>query len=121
MMIEQYQIRIVRWFIFTYVNPSADPDPEPMTRHEARARVNARSHIRPKSELVTESDQVREPAPTSVPVGIMVEIDGMEWSPAHIPTEEGLLFPFHPVIDDDIDDVISQSLPSELNNSEYWT
>lgn len=50
--------------------------------------------IRPKPEPVTESDQVREPAPTSVPVGILVEIHGMEWSPAHIPTEEGLLFPF---------------------------
>lgn len=39
----------------------------------------------------TESDLVREPAPTSVPEGVLVEYEGMEGSPAHIPAAEGEL------------------------------
>jgi len=40
-------------------------------------------------------------------------VDGMEWSAAHIPME-GLLFPFHTVIDDDIDDVSSTTCNSDF-------
>lgn len=35
-------------------------------------------------ELEKESDQVCAPIPVSVPVGILIEYEGMEWSPAQI-------------------------------------
>ncbi|XDV39905.1 hypothetical protein PO909_009080 [Leuciscus waleckii] len=40
------------------------------------------------------SDQVREPTTSSVPVGIIVEFEGMEWSPAHTTIAEGELVKF---------------------------
>lgn len=40
--------------------PTADPEPNP-----------------------AESGQVREPASTSIPEGVLVEYEGIEWSPDH--------------------------------------
>lgn len=57
-------------------------------------------------EPIMESVQVREPAPVSIPEGVLVEFECMEWSPAHTPTTEGVLCLVHKEWYDDSDDVI---------------
>ncbi|XP_058649111.1 proteoglycan 4-like [Onychostoma macrolepis] len=54
--------------------PTADGEPEPAA-----------------IEPLPSSDQVREPATSSVAEGVLVELEGLEGSPAHTPTTEGVL------------------------------
>lgn len=68
-------------------------------RREGTARGNARG-------------QVREPAPASIPEGVLVEFEGMEWNPAHTPTTE--LSPVPTSWCDDLDNGKSQNLQSSL-------
>lgn len=71
-------------------------------------------------ELIVESDQVHEPAPKSVPEGIvdfriLVVFDVMDWSPAHTPVmKEGLLCPVPTEIYDELEDVCSPNLQLPL-------
>lgn len=57
-------------------------------------------------EPITESVQVREPATMSIPEGVLMEIECMEWSPAHTLTTEGVLCLVHKQWYDDLNDVI---------------
>ncbi len=56
----------------------SSPTPKPVTSQ-------------PEPEPQECSDQVREPATSSVPEGVLVEIEGLEGSPAHTPAAEGEL------------------------------
>lgn len=40
-----------------------------------------------EAEPVMEFDQVRKPASMTVPVGVLVEYEGMEWIPPILPRE----------------------------------
>lgn len=51
--------------------------PVPETTHELNIALEHKPHGEP--------DQMPEPAPMSVEVEILVEYEGMEWSPAHTP------------------------------------
>lgn len=56
-------------------------EPEPETKTEPT--------IAPESEPQCESDQVCEPAPPSIAVGVLVKYEGIEEHPDHNPTTEG--------------------------------
>lgn len=43
--------------------------------------LNPEATFIPEPEPVFEFDQVREPASLSIPVGVLVEYEGMEWNP----------------------------------------
>lgn len=58
-------------------------EPEPERRTD--------STIASEPEPRQMSDQVREPATSSVPVGLLLEFKGMEVSPAHTPTDVVML------------------------------
>lgn len=58
--------------------PKADHEPEPAAVEEPEPKPE--SQIAPELEP-TASDQVREPATSRVPVDLLVEYEGMMWSP----------------------------------------
>ncbi len=62
--------------------PTADGEPEPAATEPI---------IATEPEPQASSDQVREPATSSVPEGVLVVIEGLEGSPAHTPATEGEL------------------------------
>lgn len=45
--------------------------------------------LTPKPNFIPESYQLREQATPSVPVGVLVEYEGMDWNPDHTPDTEG--------------------------------
>lgn len=53
------------------LEPTSMPTPKPMPEH----------NIAPEPESNSVSDQVSESAILSVPVGVLVEFKGMDWSP----------------------------------------
>ncbi|ROL27920.1 hypothetical protein DPX16_11050 [Anabarilius grahami] len=71
--------------------PTADGEPKPASMYEPDKRTEPT--IAPEPEPHSESDQVCEPATSSVPVGLLVEYEGVEESPAHTPVAEILLSP----------------------------
>ncbi|XP_016124666.1 uncharacterized protein [Sinocyclocheilus grahami] len=62
--------------------PTADGEPEPTATEPI---------VAPEPEPLELSDQVREPATSPVPKGVLVEIEGLQGSPAHTPAAEGEL------------------------------
>lgn len=69
--------------------PSTEADPEPVAMNEPVVRTEPTILL--ESDPNLKSDQVCELAIASVPVSVLEEFEGMEWSPTHTPTAEGEL------------------------------
>lgn len=63
------------------------PEPEHMIAPEPEHKIAPE----PEPELNSMSDQMREQATLSTPVGVVVEFERMDWRPAHTPTAESEL------------------------------
>jgi len=70
-------------------SPTLDPELEPTSM--STSEPTPEHNIAPEPEPNSVSDQVSEPATLSVPVGVLVEFKGMDWSPTHTHTAEGEL------------------------------
>lgn len=62
-------------------------------------------------ELEKESGQVCEPIPFSVQVGILIEYEGIEWSPAQIPKAEMSVLSLKPMVIIEECDIIGSKSP----------
>ncbi len=71
--------------------PTADGEPEPATIREPAQETANEQSIAPQPEPLNLSNQVREPATSPFPKGVLVEIEYFEGSPAHTPATEGEL------------------------------
>ncbi|KAL0181961.1 hypothetical protein M9458_021336, partial [Cirrhinus mrigala] len=69
--------------------PTADKEPEPAMM--LVPETTPEPIIAPEPEHNGNSDQVCEPATSSVPVGVLVQLERMEWGPADIPVAESEL------------------------------
>lgn len=87
--------------------PTADKETKPITKTVPET-TKAIFVLKPKPHR--ESDQECEPAPTSVEVTILVEYEGMEWSPAYTPASEGELCQVSTLLIDGLENMIPQSL-----------
>lgn len=63
--------------------PTADTEPVPATMPVPETTHELNIALEPEPHR--ESDQMRDLAPTSLEVDILVEYEGMEWSPIHTP------------------------------------
>ncbi len=69
--------------------PTPDGEPEPAMTREPELKPATEPIVTPEPEPQEFSDQVREPASSSVPEGGLVEIESLEGSPTHTPAAEG--------------------------------
>ncbi|ROL03959.1 hypothetical protein DPX16_23394 [Anabarilius grahami] len=93
-------------------SPTLDPELEPTLMPTPELMPENNIALEPESNSV--SDQVSEPAIFSVPVGVLVEFKGMDWSPAHTPTAKTELSLASVKLFKDLKAKNSQNLPSPL-------
>lgn len=80
--------------------PTADTDPKHTLKPAPEPMPEP--NIAPESD---KSDQLRKLATSSVPMGILVENEGMVWSPAHNPAAEGDLCLASVLFNEDLEEV----------------
>ncbi len=69
--------------------PEPTADGEPTATREPACKPTTEPNIAPEPEPQEMSEQMREPATSPIPEGVLVEIECLEGSPAHTPTTEG--------------------------------
>ncbi|ROL52447.1 hypothetical protein DPX16_6131 [Anabarilius grahami] len=92
--------------------PTREPEPAAMIMPDKKTEPT----ITPEPKNKEKSDPVCEPAtPQSVPVGVVLEFVGMEWSPAHTPAAWGeLQLASECNHYEEVEEDISLNLPSPL-------
>ncbi|ROL23514.1 CD81 protein [Anabarilius grahami] len=101
--------------IWSPAKPPKDRMPEPTTDKEPEAAAMSVPEptpepiITPEPEPDGKSDQVCEPATSSISVGVLVEYEGMDWSLTHTPAAENELC-LASVLCKEVEDVIPKSL-----------
>ncbi|ROK87110.1 hypothetical protein DPX16_10250 [Anabarilius grahami] len=92
--------------------PAADAEPKPAVLPAAETKTEPIIALEPEPD--EESDQVQEPATSSVPVGVLVKYKGMKWRPGHISKTEGELHMASGNYYKEVEKDIPLSVPSPL-------
>ena len=83
------------------------------TEPEPQSTTFLQPCLSPEPIQSEQTEQVCEPIPVSVPVGILTEYEGMEWSPVHTPGAAVDMMNLNPCGIKEYEEIVSKPAPTQ--------